>query len=95
MNYQETLTYLYNSAPLFQQVGKDAYKEGLDNTYALDDYFHHPHRKFHTIHVAGTNGKGSCSHTLAAILQAAGYKTDDKFLAYRSAVYADTLTEIH
>ena len=43
MNYQETLTYLYNSAPLFQQVGKDAYKEGLDNTYALDDYFHHPH----------------------------------------------------
>ena len=39
MNYQETLTYLYNSAPLFQQVGKDAYKEGLDNTYALDDYF--------------------------------------------------------
>ena len=75
MNYQETLTYLYNSAPLFQQVGKDAYKEGLDNTYALDDYFHHPHRKFHTIHVAGTNGKGSCSHTLAAILQAAGYKT--------------------
>ena len=70
MNYQETLTYLYNSAPLFQQVGKDAYKEGLDNTYALDDYFHHPHRKFHTIHVAGTNGKGSCSHTLAAILQA-------------------------
>ena len=44
MNYQETLTYLYNSAPLFQQEGKDAYKEGLDNTYALDDYFHHPHR---------------------------------------------------
>ena len=75
MNYQETLTYLYNSAPLFQQVGKDAYKEGLDNTYALDNYFDHPHRRFRTIHVAGTNGKGSCSHTLAAILQSAGYKT--------------------
>ncbi|MBE6281726.1 MAG: bifunctional folylpolyglutamate synthase/dihydrofolate synthase [Bacteroides sp.] len=74
MNYEETLTYLYNSAPLFQQVGKDAYKEGLDNTLALDAHFGHPHRKFKTIHVAGTNGKGSCSHTLAAILQSAGYK---------------------
>lgn len=74
MNYQETLTYLYNSAPLFQQVGKDAYKEGLENTYALDEYFGHPHQQFRTIHVAGTNGKGSCSHTLAAILQSAGYR---------------------
>lgn len=74
MNYQETLTYLYNSAPLFQQVGKDAYKEGLDNTLRLDEYFGHPHRRFRTLHVAGTNGKGSCSHTLAAILQSAGYK---------------------
>ena len=75
MNYQETLTYLYNSAPLFQHVGKGAYKEGLDNTHTLDEHFGHPHRKFRTIHVAGTNGKGSCSHTLAAILQSAGYKT--------------------
>lgn len=75
MNYQETLTYLYNSAPLFQQVGKDAYKEGLANTLALDEHFGYPHRNFRTIHVAGTNGKGSCSHTLAAILQSAGYKT--------------------
>lgn len=75
MNYQETLNYLYNSAPLFQHVGQAAYKEGLANTYALDEYFGHPHRKFHTIHVAGTNGKGSCSHTLAAILQSAGYRT--------------------
>ncbi len=74
MNYQETLTYLYNSAPLFQHVGKGAYKEGLDNTLALDAHFHHPHRGFKTIHVGGTNGKGSCSHTIAAILQAAGYK---------------------
>ena len=75
MNYQETIAYLYNSAPLFQQVGKAAYKEGLENTLALDEHFKHPHTKFHTIHVAGTNGKGSCSHTLAAILQAAGYRT--------------------
>lgn len=74
MNYEETLTYLYNSAPLFQHIGKDAYKEGLDNTLSLDAYFGHPHRRFRTIHVAGTNGKGSCSHTLAAILQSAGYK---------------------
>ncbi len=74
MNYEETLHYLYNSTPLFQHVGKDAYKEGLDNTYLLDAHFGHPHRKFRTIHVAGTNGKGSCSHTLAAILQSAGYK---------------------
>ena len=74
MNYQETLTYLYNSAPLFQHVGKGAYKEGLDNTHALDAHFNHPHQQFRTIHVAGTNGKGSCSHTLAAILQSAGYK---------------------
>lgn len=74
MDYQETLTYLYNSAPLFQQVGIAAYKEGLENTYTLDEYFGHPHRRFRTIHIAGTNGKGSCSHTLAAILQSAGYK---------------------
>ena len=75
MNYQETLQYLFTSAPLFQQVGKDAYKEGLYNTHTLDAYFGHPHRSFRTIHVAGTNGKGSCSHTLAAILQSAGYRT--------------------
>lgn len=74
MNYLETLNYLYSSAPLFQQVGKDAYKAGLETTLRLDAYFNHPHSSYHTIHVAGTNGKGSCSHTLAAILQAAGYK---------------------
>lgn len=74
MDYQNTLAYLYNSAPMFQQVGGTAYKEGLDNTLALDAHFGHPHRSFRSIHVAGTNGKGSCSHTLAAILQEAGYK---------------------
>lgn len=74
MNYQETLEYLYNSMPMFQQVGTKAYKEGLENTYTLDEYFEHPHTQYKTIHIAGTNGKGTCSHTLAAILQSAGYK---------------------
>jgi dihydrofolate synthase/folylpolyglutamate synthase len=60
---------------MFQHVGGDAYKEGLANTYALDDYFHHSHTLYKTIHIGGTNGNGSCSHTLAAILQEAGYKT--------------------
>ena len=74
MTYQETITYLFNSTPLFQNIGQGAYKEGLSNTHALDEYFGHPHQTFRTIHVAGTNGKGSCSHTIAAILQSAGYK---------------------
>ena len=74
MTYSETIKYLYESAPLFQQVGAGAYKEGLTNTQLLDAHLGHPHHFFRTIHVAGTNGKGSCSHTLAAILQSAGYK---------------------
>lgn len=74
MTYKETTEYLFASAPLFQQQGAGAYKEGLSNTHALDDHFGHPHRQFRTIHIAGTNGKGSCSHTIAAVLQAAGYK---------------------
>lgn len=74
MNYQETTQYLFKSTPVFEHVGASAYKEGLYNTKALDAHFGHPHRMYKTIHVAGTNGKGSCSHTLAAILQAEGYK---------------------
>lgn len=74
MDYQNTLAYLYNSVPMFQRVGSSAYKEGLENTKILDEHFGHPHHEFRTIHVAGTNGKGSCSHTLAAILQEAGYR---------------------
>lgn len=74
MNYQDTLSYLYNSTPLFQQIGSKAYKAGLDNTQTLDSHFGHPHRKFKTIHIAGTNGKGSCAHTIAAVLQSAGYR---------------------
>lgn len=74
MTYNETLEYLYNSTPVFERVGASAYKEGLENTIALDNHFGNPHRKFRTIHVAGTNGKGSTSHTLAAVLQCAGYR---------------------
>lgn len=74
MDYQSTVEYLYNSTPVFEHVGASAYKEGLSNTLALDEHFGHPHSHFLSIHVAGTNGKGSCSHTLASILQADGYK---------------------
>lgn len=74
MDYQETVQYLFNVTPVFEHVGAPAYKEGLANTLALDDHFGHPHRAYKTIHVAGTNGKGSCSHSIAAILQSAGYK---------------------
>lgn len=74
MNYQETVQYLFQSTPVFEHVGASAYKAGLENSLALDEHFGHPHTHFLSIHVAGTNGKGSCSHTLAAILQADGYK---------------------
>lgn len=74
MNYQETIEYLFNSTPVFEKIGAKAYKPGLQTTFALDDHFGHPHQKYKTIHIAGTNGKGSCSHTLAAILQSQGYK---------------------
>ena len=74
MTYQETIQYLFNSTPVFEHVGAAAYKPGLYNTRELDQHFNYPHASYKTIHVAGTNGKGSCSHTLAAILQEAGYK---------------------
>lgn len=75
MNYQEAIDFMFSSLPMYQRVGKAAYKSNLDNTLALDEHFGHPHKTFKTIHVAGTNGKGSVSHSLAAILQSAGYKT--------------------
>ncbi len=74
MNYQETTEYLFSQIPMFERQGASGYKEGLSNTLALDEHFGHPHRRFKTIHVAGTNGKGSCSHTLASILQGYGMK---------------------
>lgn len=75
MNYQETLDYLFNALPMFQRVGASAFKKDLNNTLALCSHLGNPEKKFKSIHVAGTNGKGSTSHTLAAILQSAGYKT--------------------
>ena len=74
VSYKDYTDYLFSQVPMFQNVGKDAYKEGLENTNILDGHFGHPHRKFRTIHVAGTNGKGSCSHTIASILQESGYR---------------------
>jgi dihydrofolate synthase / folylpolyglutamate synthase len=74
MTYNETLEWLFNQLPMYQREGKAAYKDNLDNTLALDAYFHHPHKKFRSIHIAGTNGKGSVSHMLASVLQQAGYK---------------------
>lgn len=74
MTYQETLDYMFSQLPMFHRIGKSAYKANLDNTLALDEFFGHPHRQFKSIHVAGTNGKGSTSHMLASILQDAGLK---------------------
>lgn len=75
MTYTETLKYMLSALPMFQRVGAIAYKADLRNAYRLDKYFGHNHKNFKTIHIAGTNGKGSVSHMLAAVLQSAGYKT--------------------
>lgn len=75
MTYLETVDYLYSLLPAYHRVGKPAYKGNLDNTLELDIYFGHPHKKFRSVHVAGTNGKGSVSHMIASVLQEAGYRT--------------------
>lgn len=72
--YPETLDYMYAALPMFQRVGSAAYKDNLDNTIALCQRLNNPERKFKSIHIAGTNGKGSTSHMLASVLQAAGLK---------------------
>ena len=74
MNYEETLDYLYDKTPAFHVVGEIAYKPGLERSIALDDISGNPHKRYKCIHVAGTNGKGSVAHLLAAVLQASGYK---------------------
>lgn len=74
MNYKETCEYLFNQTPMFESQGISGYKEGLDNTLALDRHFGHPHQSYATIHVGGTNGKGSVSHTIASVLQECGYR---------------------
>jgi dihydrofolate synthase/folylpolyglutamate synthase len=75
MNYEETLHYLFTRLPMFSRIGAAAYKKDLTNTVQLCDFIGNPQHRFKTIHIAGTNGKGSTSHMLAAILQTAGYKT--------------------
>lgn len=75
MTYKETLDFLFRALPMFSRVGESAYKKDLTNTLSLCESIDHPQKKFKTIHIAGTNGKGSTSHMLAAVLQTAGYKT--------------------
>lgn len=90
MNYSDCLEYLFARLPMYQRVGGSAYKANLDNTHQLMELLEHPHRRFKTIHVAGTNGKGSTSHLLASVLQEAGYKcglyTSPHLLDFRERV---------
>jgi dihydrofolate synthase/folylpolyglutamate synthase len=74
MNYKQTLAYLFDQLPMFHRSGAIAYKANLDNTIALCKHLGNPEKKFRSVHIAGTNGKGSSSHMLASVLQAAGYK---------------------
>ena len=75
MNYQETIDYLYAQLPMYQRTGKAAYKANLENTWKFDKYFKSPYKEYKTVHVGGTNGKGSVCHMLASVLQHAGYTT--------------------
>ncbi|MBR1803773.1 MAG: bifunctional folylpolyglutamate synthase/dihydrofolate synthase [Muribaculaceae bacterium] len=90
MNYQETLDYLYNQRPAFERQGAYGYKPGLQTAIDLDNWLGNPHRHYRTIHVAGTNGKGSVSHMLAAILQRSGYRvglfTSPHFVDFRERI---------
>ena len=93
MDYASVIDYLYHAAPMFSNIGAGAYKEGLATTRALDEHFGHPHRRFRTIHVAGTNGKGSVSSTLAAVLQSAGLRvglyTSPHLVDFRERIRVD------
>jgi dihydrofolate synthase / folylpolyglutamate synthase len=75
MNYQQTLDFLYSQLPMFHRIGPAAYKANLDNTWALANHLGNPEKKLRSIHIAGTNGKGSVAHILASVFQEAGYKT--------------------
>lgn len=85
MNYKETLDYLHKQLPMYQRIGKAAYKKDLTNSLKLNDYLANPHKKYKTIHIAGTNGKGSVAHSLSSVLQEQGYKTG----LYTSPHYLD------
>ena len=75
MNYKEALDFLYNRLPMYQRIGAKAFKKDLGNTIELSRITGDPHTQFKSIHIAGTNGKGSSAHAIASILQEAGYKT--------------------
>ena len=74
MNYQEVLDWMFAQLPMYQKQGKTAFKKDLTNTIALAKHLHNPEQQFKSIHVGGTNGKGSTSHMIASVLQEAGYK---------------------
>ena len=74
-SYKETLKWLFSKLPMYQRQGASAYRSGLDSIKRLDTYLGHPHKSFKSIHIAGTNGKGSTSHMIASVMQTAGYKT--------------------
>lgn len=93
MTYQEAIDYLYNQRPAYERQGAGGYKPGLQTSLDLDELFGHPHRDYRIIHVAGTNGKGSVSHMLAAILQLCGYRvglfTSPHFVDFRERIRVD------
>jgi dihydrofolate synthase / folylpolyglutamate synthase len=93
MNYEEVIEFMFNSLPMYQRIGQAAYKADLKNTVLLDEHTGNPHKEFKTIHVAGTNGKGSVSHSIASILQEAGYKTglytSPHLIDYRERIRVD------
>lgn len=93
MTYQETIDYLYNQRPAYERQGAGGYKPGLQTSIDLDELFGHPHRDYRIIHVAGTNGKGSVSHMLAAMLQLNGYRvglfTSPHFVDFRERIRVD------
>lgn len=85
MNYKETIDFLFSRLPMYQRLGGAAYKNDLSTTKAIDKFLSHPHKNYHHIHVAGTNGKGSVSHMIASVLQEEGYKVG----LYTSPHYRD------
>ena len=90
MTYEETIDYMFSQLPMYQRVGKAAYKADLENTIKIDKYFGKPHQNYRTIHVAGTNGKGTVSHTIASVLHEAGYNvglyTSPHYLDFRERI---------
>ncbi|MDR1224575.1 MAG: bifunctional folylpolyglutamate synthase/dihydrofolate synthase [Tannerella sp.] len=93
MNYEETLDYLYDRTPAFHKMGSRAYKPGLERSIALDDLAGNPHKRYKTIHIAGTNGKGSVAHLLAAVIQGVGHKvglyTSPHLVDFRERIRVD------